>query len=183
MKIEQLENIIYSKLENDEQQISLSLNDPKTCYETVKDLVKDRPNAKWISAEEKAESINTNTVWCISFYDSNENSDANSLYGVSLKTLMAQYFGLDINSLNAVDELENKLKGLLDKNGILHVTYSRKLDDYDNISLDWTSEEDNKNAVDNKSICELHVYPRTPIGFYVVMSDSLDKAVDWTLSN
>jgi hypothetical protein len=183
MKIEQLENIIYGKLESDSQQIEISFNNPKSYYETVADLVKDRPEAQWTSVEDKAEAIKTNTVWEISLYDSAKEDNPGSLHGISFKPLIAQYFGLDIEDLDAVDQLETKLKSLLNENGILHVTYSRVLEEYSNISPDCISKEDGESAVKNKTICELQVYPRTPIGSYLLMSDSLEKCVDFAMAD
>jgi len=183
MKIEKLEKIIYSKLERDSQKLEISFNNPKSYYETVTDLVRDRPTAKWVSSEEKAEAIKTNTVWQINLYDSESESQPESLFALSFKSLISQYFGLDINDLEQVDQLESKLKSLLDVNGQLHITYSKQLEEYRDFSADFISEADTKFAVENKTICELQVYPRTPISFYLLMSDGLGKCIDFAINN
>jgi hypothetical protein len=51
--------------------------------------------------------------------------------------------------------------------------YDDKKDDF----VDWDE------CVRTNTVYELHVYPRTPIGFYVVYASTLEKAIEKALED
>lgn len=82
--------------------------------------------------------------------------------------------------------MNDKLNELLKGSNSWTLTYNDHNSCYDSIEhyykggLDeWTSDKDRENAIATGTCYHLQVYPDTPVGFYVVLSDSIEHLIDW----
>lgn len=160
------------------ESIDIDFNEHWVYYETIEQH-ETAPYVRWVSDAARSASIAQNRMWSVRVVVDDDRLV--HFYGTDPKTVacfVAKELGVIFNARDLDSDFMERVEAIIGDRTDTHLSVSYRADHSgDDVDV-GVSEEDQLAIIDEKKLWMVQWYPRTPVGFYILGSLSLPRALE-----